>query len=245
MVQRRRLAGDRYRLVAESRWQRPLLRLALVAVLLAAVALGYWLGLRTAAIDRDYLHALERIKDSQESAIAELNRELVDARLGQSVGEQAAQALRGAVSELRSEVAGLQEEVTFYKSLMAPSSLTKGLQIADLQLFGAEDGTDFAYQLLLTQAQVRRDWVQGSVALSVRGVAPEAGPETERLLSFADLDADGTYPLKFRFRYFQQLTGQVRLPTGFRPLEVLVTATPSGRGGEVLERTFPWQRPAG
>ena len=42
-----------------------------------------------------------------------------------------------------------------------------------------------------------------------------------------------------------QLTGQVRLPTGFRPLEVLVTATPSGRGGEVLERTFLWQRPAG
>jgi hypothetical protein len=245
MVQRGRSAGDGYRLVSERRWQRAVLRVALVAVVLAAVAFGYWLGIRTAAVDRDYLDALERIKASQDSTVAQLNSELVDARLGQSVDQQAAQALRGLVSELRSEVAELQEEVTFYKSLMAPSTLTKGLQIADLQLFGADDGSEFAYQLLLTQAQVRRDWVQGRVALSVRGVGTEEGTVSERLLSFADLDEDGSYPLKFKFRYFQNLTGRIRLPDGFRPDEVLVTVTPAGRGAESLERRFAWQKPAG
>jgi hypothetical protein len=245
MVQRGRLAGDRYRLVVESRWQRALLRLALVTVVLAAVALGYWLGSRTVAVDHDYLGALERIKASQEDAIERLNRDLVDARLSQSVGQQAAQALRGLVSELRSEVAGLQEEVTFYKSLMAPSTLTKGLQIADFQLFGAEDGREFAYQVLLTQAQVRRDWVQGRVALGVRGLAPDAGTGSETVLSFADLDPDGTYPVKFKFRYFQNLTGRILLPEGFRPDAVLVTVMPAGRDAEALERSFPWRQPAG
>lgn len=245
MVERGRLAGDRYRLVAERRWQRALLRLALVAVVLAAVALGYWLGGRTAAVDRPYLDALERLKASQERVIAQLNSELVDARLGQTVDQQAAQTLRELVSELRSEVAGLQEEVTFYKSLMAPSTLTKGLQIADFQVFGAEDGSEFAYQLLLTQAQVRRDWVQGSVRLSVRGSAAEGTDRSERVLSFAELDAEGTYPVKFKFRYFQNLTGRIRLPEGFEPDEVLVAVTPTGRGREAVERGFPWRRPAG
>jgi hypothetical protein len=220
------------------------LQIAVATTVLGAVALGYWLGIGTAELDRQYLRSLERISAAQETMVAQLNRDLIDARLAQSVDQQAAQSLRSVVSELRSEVTGLEEEVVFYKSLMAPSSLTKGLQIADFQVLGEEQGGEFAFQLLLTQAQVRRDWVQGSVALTVLGSLQDADGGEQRVLSFADLDTQATYPLKFKFRYFQNLTGRIRLPDGFRPHEVQVTVTRSG-GAEALERSFPWPALAG
>ena len=240
-----RMAGDEFRLVRDSRWQRALLRAALAMTLLAAVALGYWLGGRTAELDREYLASVERIRVSQATVIARLNRELIDARLAQSVDQQAAQSLRNVVSDLRNDVEGLKEEVVFYKSLMAPSTLTKGLQIADFQVLGVEEGSEFAFQLLLTQAQVRRDWVKGTVTLTVRGALQGAGGEGQKVLSFADLDGQAAYPLKFRFRYFQNLAGRIRRPEGFAPEAVLVTATPSGSDAEVLERSFPWPQPTG
>ncbi len=235
----------RFRLVMESRWQRQVLRVALVVVILCAVGFGYWLGGRVASLDRVYVAALERQGAAHERSIARLNQELVDARLGQTVDQQAAQSLRNLVSDLRDEVAGLEEEVIFYKSLMAPSSLVKGLQISDFEVLSGEDGNQFAFRLLLTQTEVRRDWVQGGVELAVRGwMRGESGPD-ETVLSFADLGAHDTYPFRFKFRYFQNLTGQISLPEGFTPALVLVKVVPKGKAAQAVERSFQWNVHAG
>ena len=239
------MIDSRYLLVSESRWQRHLIRVGLVLVVCSAVAFGYWLGGQTALRNGAYTASLERLDQSHRAKIAQLNGELIDARLAQTVDQQASQSLRSLISELRDEVAGLEEEVVFYKSLMAPSSLAKGLQISDFELLPAEEGNKYAFRLLLTQAVVRRDWVQGAVELSVRGWMQADEGEKEKLLSLADLGAQDAYPLRFKFRYFQNLTGLISLPDGFRPELVVVAATPKGKSAEVLQRSFRWALNAG
>ena len=147
---------------------------------------------------------------------------------------------------LKDQLAALTEEVTFYKSLMSPSSLAKGLQIADFELTAMEAEGRYTFHLLLTQVETRRDWVQGEATLEVEGRMRETGGTDsatgngQRVLPLTEIGEDDSYPLKFRFRYFQDLTGVISLPAGFEPERIVVRAGKRGASTEAMTRTFDW-----
>jgi len=221
--------------------------LALVAlVVVAAAGFGYWLGLSKSDLDRTRIASLETRQRADQARLEALVRELADAQLAQSIDAQAARLLRETISELRGRVAGLREEVTFYKSLMAPSSMERGLQIAEFDLSPGDESSQFIYHLLLTQTAERRSWVSGDVRVEVSGVNAAAdGAAVEAVLSLTELTDVEDYPLRFRFRYFQDFSGTVTLPDGFRPRSVRVTATPRSGSSDTAEREFDWAVQAG
>ncbi len=216
--------------------------LVLLALVVAGGSVaGFWLGRRTGELDGEYLVALETRSRALESRVETLTRDLADARLTATIDGEAARSLRETLSDLRGRVAGLREEVTFYKSLMAPSTVQRGLQIAEFELGPGENHRQFTYHILLTQAAEHRNWVQGSVQVEVHGLQPGTdGRSVEQVLPLTDLGAPQDYPLKFRFRYFQNLSGTLTLPSGFQPQTVVVTMTPKGRAADQAERTFDW-----
>jgi hypothetical protein len=204
---------------------------------------GYWLGRATAELDGTYVTSIERLNAANQVTIDELEARLVEAELTRGVDQDAARTLRMSMTALKDEVAALREEVTFYKSLMAPSSLARGLQIADFELLAMERADQFTFHLLLTQVESRRDWVQGTATLEVHGQmtgSESATTEAERVLPLTEIAEDGTYPLKFRFRYFQDLTGVITLPGGFVPERIVVRAGKGGASTEGPTRTFEW-----
>ncbi len=214
--------------------------LAILTLLgLAAVFAGYLLGQRQSGLDRTYLGVLEDQKRAGEVEVATLKQRLVDAELVREIDQQAAATLQENIKTLRDDLGGLKEEVTFYKSLMAPSSLSKGLQIAEFDVFGGEAPDTYNYHLLLTQVADRRNWIRGDVRLDVIGQDDrlEIG---EQVLSLTDLTDIDTYPLKFRFRYFQDLSGLLALPVGFQPERVVVTVVQQGNRGNDLQQSFEW-----
>lgn len=230
-----------YRVVPHRPLRRALMLTLLALVVASAVLFGYWLGGRESALDRTYLAALETREKALQARVRDLDRALADARLAQSVDAQAARSLRETISGLRDQLGALGEEVTFYKSLMAPSSMERGLQIAEFDLGVGEADNQFSYRILLTQAEERRSYIQGRVRLEVQGVRTgEDGASVDTVLALTDLAEVDDYPLRFRFRYFQDLSGTVTLPAGFRPRSVLVTAVPNGQSGQQTERSFDW-----
>jgi hypothetical protein len=58
------------------------------------------------------------------------------------------------------------------------------------------------------------------------------------VLPLTEIGEDASYPLKFRFRYFQDLTGVISLPRGFEPERIVVRA--GKRNAQALTRTFDW-----
>ncbi|MEZ5561207.1 MAG: DUF6776 family protein [Pseudomonadales bacterium] len=235
------VADGNYRLVTHRSGRRALWLSLVGLVVVASFGLGFWLGGRTADLDRSYLAALEVRDRAGEAKLNDLNRQLVDVRLARDVEQQAAQELRQDMTALRDEMAGLQQEVIFYKSLMAPSTLQQGLQIAELELARGASENQFTYHILLTQVEARRDWVQGKLDIEVHGRADGK----KRVLALADIADVDAYPTGFRFRYFQDLTGVLSLPDGFRPESVSVTALLRGRSDEAQQRSFDWVVKAG
>ena len=234
-------AGGQYRVVAHRPVWRAVAAAGVALVVMIAAALGYWLGAATRDLDATYLDALETRERALEAEVDALTRQLADSRLAQNVDAEAARSLRDTISEMQERIGGLREEVTFYKSLMAPSSIERGLQIAEFDLGRGEGDDTFVYHLLLTQAEERRSWVSGRARIAVEGLRTrEDGSVAEESLPLSDLTSLEEYPLRFRFRYFQDFEGQLTLPEGFRPRTVVVSVAPSGGGAEPAERRFDW-----
>ena len=164
------------------------------------------------------MSGLERLNAANQRELADLNARLVEADLAREVDQEAARTLRDGIRELRDEVASLTEEVTFYKSLMSPSDVARGLQIAEFELLAMEQERRFTYEYVVAGGS----WT----------------PELVRPLT--EIGDSESYPLKFRFRYFQDLSGVITLPDGFEPTRVVVTADKRGASTANLTRTFDW-----
>jgi hypothetical protein len=95
------------------------------------------------------------------------------------------------------------------------------------------NGNQFTFHILLTQVESRRDWIQGEIELLVHG-------GEQQVLSLTEIASADTYPLTFRFRYFQDLSGIITLPEGFKPESVEVTARRRGASATDLTKTFVW-----
>ena len=232
------------RVVSHHPWRRAALVTAVLVLCAGGALVAFQLGRATAELDDSYLASVERLNEAQLNTIEQLEAELVEADLSRDVDQEATLALKADIRVLKDEVAALTEEVTFYKSLMAPSSLAKGLQIADFELTPMEETGRYRFHLLLTQVETRRDWVQGETSLEVEGRMSETGGtdsatgSPERVLPLTEIGEDDSYPLKFRFRYFQDLSGVISLPQGFEPERIVVKA--GKRNAQALTRTFDW-----
>lgn len=174
----------------------------------------------------------------QERTVA-LERQLADIELGRVIDVDATEQLRQTIKEMGDQRAEIEEEVRFYRRLMAPSEAQRGLRVEKLDLIASGErgeGVTVEYRLLLTQVVDRHEFIRGRVNLDVIGSARGA----QQVLSLTDLSEPEAYPLEFRFRYFQDFAGTLELPADFEAERVVVTAVSSGRRGKQIQRTFSW-----
>ena len=205
---------------------------------LACLLIGYQLGVNQVVQTRGDVGSLSRQLQDSELAVQDLEAQLIDARLFGDVQKNAADAARERMSGMHTQLENLQEEVTFYKSLMSPEDVPQGLSIQALELRRLNQGYEF--ELLLTQVALRRTYIGGEIRVDFIGRAQQQRGEVgdQVVKSFTELADEAQYPFKFRFRYFQDIKGQFSLPSDFEPERILVTASRSGE--EDLQVSFPW-----
>jgi len=173
--------------------------------------------------------------------ITEMRQEIASLRLGEEIDTKATEEVRGTVESLQSDIAELNEEIRFYKGIMIPDAESKGLRIERMKLKPLADVGRFSYSLLLTQVVDKHDYVQGGVEISLVG---KQGDESKEL-SLASLSTQNKSAERFRFRYFQNIDGELEIPNGFEPVAVMVIAQSSGKRAQRLEKRFEWHRVGG
>ena len=78
--------------------------------------------------------------------------------------------------------------------------------------------------------------MQGNVEILLKGEEGAA----EKSLQLSQLDREKTDEVRFRFRYFQNINGEMMIPEGFEPREFMVVAQSAGSNGQRLEKSFEW-----
>ncbi len=201
----------------------------------ALIIVGYQLGREQTIVDGRTVQQLRVDLEESERTRRQLEHQLADASLGEVMDTEAYETLRQTIKELHDRLADTEEEVRFYRQLMAPSEDDRGLRIERLVLAPGIAGREVEFRLMLTQVVDSHDWINGKVTIDLVGrVRGE-----QQVLSLTELASVDDYPLTFRFKYFQNLAGSMRVPDGFTPERVVVTAE-KGSAGTQLERTFTW-----
>ncbi len=173
--------------------------------------------------------------------IGEMRQEIADLKFGGEIDSRANEEVRQTVESLQDQIAQFQEEIKFYKGVMLPNAQEKGLRIERLDMVGTNVPNRYKYKLLLTQVVDKHEFVQGGVEIALLG----RDGNTEAALSLSELNEAQTDAIGFRFRYFQNIDGELLVPSGFEPREVMIVARSSGKNGQRLEKKFNWQLSGG
>lgn len=223
-------------------WQR-FRRILYVLLLIVATAVGgFYFGasgsaerIETLTSTRDYL----QVKlDEAEHTITNLSQRVNVLEKGGEVDRQATEGIRQTVKELKSQISTLEEEVAFYKGIMAPSSNDKGLRVSKIDLnVVPETPNNYKYSIMLTQVQDNSSYIAGLAAVNFIGLR-----DGERvIMPLRDLDDKVTeLGVKFRFRYFQEVTGEISLPDNFIPEQVQVVLQSTGSKAQRVEQSVDW-----
>jgi hypothetical protein len=212
----------------------------------AFLAGGYWAGVQHGTdTESARLGQVEVERDQLKASAIKLRKQYqagrqqqISLERGRAIDEQALNQARQSIVALETRNAQLRSDLGFYKKIMAPASMAKGLQIDRLSIDKNPEG-GFDFRLVLTQVGNNTLYQSGVVAvnlLSQSGDIADSIPLRDVSPQIDDLG------IKFRFRYFQDINGSLTLPDGFEPLEVHVAVQPEGIETVETKRTFLWSR---
>ena len=224
---------------------RPVYKVVIFLTFLVLMAIFGWLtyhygksqgiALKVAVVQErnDIRIQLEDARDTIQS----MRSAMADLKLREEVDTIATEEVRQTVESLQSRIAQLNEEILFYKGVMAPNAGDKGLRIERINVSYTGLPRRFRYSLLLTQLVDKHEYVQGGVKINIGGIEGQR----EKVFKLSDLDSTKKESVRFRFKYFQSVEGELILPKDFQPREITILAESTGRGKQRLEKKFEWQ----
>ncbi len=224
---------------------RPGYRLRRTAILLVftvvAAIVGYATGLAQSGFRFSSAEESNQVLESEVEKLRDdyrkARQQLINLERGRAIDEQALNQARKTIVDLETRIGSLQSDLTFYKNIMAPSETSKGLQVDSFTLVRARNQDNYDFKLVLTQVGNNKSYISGVVAVNVIGLRDEE----KEVIALRDLSEDiADLGVKFRFRYFQDVEGSLKLPEEFEPLEIQVVAQAEGRKSSQAERTFNW-----
>lgn len=172
------------------------------------------------------------------SEIERLQNELEVERKRREMDKQALELVRSEIAAGSQERAALEEQLRFYRALMAPGTVKQGVSIRPPQLVAGETPGEIAFRILVQQKASKHQMVKGSLTVQVKGLL--AGQEV--IYPLSELTDHLMRPeIELQFRYFQALEGEIEVPPDFEPRLVQVSARITKPQKLTLEESFPWQ----
>jgi hypothetical protein len=230
------------------RRHRPRLRLLLTAAVAMALALSGW-GLyrytkksavadfEKATSERDRLLEERRTLTQQLRAakkeIGDLRDALAYAEQSKTIDGDACKTVKDSLAKLEAESAALREQLAFYRGIVSPKEARAGVRVQDLKM--RKTATGWKYDLVLIQSVREERRIAGNVELSIEGL--QGAKNTQ--LPLSELVTSGDKNLVFSFKYFEEFSGEFRLPAGFKPTRVLVTLKPANDRPSVVDQ-YDW-----
>ncbi|MDO8863853.1 hypothetical protein Q6D67_19365 [Haliea sp. E1-2-M8] len=238
------MSSDRYRTVVRRYRVRHQQIVVLVLALSAALILGvgFILGRQAAfsgiSIDpqryREQGAALQAARAEEDN----LGRQLGVLVARHEVDRAALELVRQELAGQKEQIAGLEEGIRFYRSLMAPGEIAQGFSLREIELVAREEPRRYGFRIVAQQEARKHRPLQGELYAEVSG--QQAGAPRSYPLAELSADLESTI-LPLRFRYFQSIEGDLVLPEGFEPRAVSVVATLSAPSKAEAREQYPWR----
>lgn len=190
---------------------------------------------------------VEPLRDKQLlREVDELRQRVAVLSSAEKVSQQANEQSRLTIKLLEEQIYKQQQDLAFYKGVLAPASRREGLRIKTFELQATDRPEHFRYKILLSRVGKGEAPLEGQLQVSIVGKQGEQDVTLELAELGADLpDALPEQPIAFAFKHFQAIPeagrfAELKLPEGFIPREIKVRA--EVKGEKPLLRTFKWNK---
>lgn len=214
--------------------------LALLLAVPLMFAAGWFVAYLAFSPDAAGTQQLRARIGEQEQELEFLRQRLAVVGSGEKVGQQAIEQNRRTIKLLEEQIFKLQQDVAFYKGVLAPGSRREGLRIRAFELQATDDPLRFRYKLLLSRVGSAEQPLEGTLSVSIQG--KQDGKDSVLALAALSEEFKGE-KTPFSFKHFQSLPeagrfGELLLPEGFEPSQIKVEAAVDGQ--KQVSRTFKW-----
>lgn len=190
------------------------------------------------------VNVVEKILN-QRDEIKRLKKEKLKAEQDREIEQEASKILREQFATLKLEIDRLNRDLSLYKSIVEPSKNDSGVYLKKLQVIPiqntAKNKTEnrkiYRYQIILAQKSKQRSYTRGKIILKFLSDASE--PANNVIVE----DAKGkTIKSKnYKFRYYQELDGKIKIPENMRIKQVKVIIDHAKKKYDDMEYVVDWQ----
>lgn len=218
------------------RWLLCLLLLAVPAAFLIGM---YWPQQQFQQRQGDDQALLTRLAE-QDQELELLRQRLAVVGSSDKVSQQAIEQNRRTIKLLEEQIFKQQQDLAFYKGVLAPASRREGIRVRAFELQATDVPQRFRYKVLMSRVGTSDEPLQGQLRITIEG--KQGGKDVSlELAALSDEVSEAAIP--FSFKLFQSFPeagrfGELQLPDGFEPLQVKVRA--EVEGDKPLDRTFDW-----
>ena len=173
-----------------------------------------------------------RVKnDNLERQVAILDR-------SSAVDKQTGVELQETLTSLRQRVAQLEEDVLFYRQVVEEETKETGLVIEELDIDKTRSPDRYRYKLVMRQEDADGDtYLAGHVNFNLAG----QWKDQQVILPLRDLsEGEDELDIRLRFKYFQNIEGELVLPEGFQPDRIQIAAVATEPVSKRINEDFGW-----
>lgn len=219
-------------------WQACVLSALVAVAVVSAFVLGQQLAINSEARTQRDFAALQAELETVRKAEQQLRRQQENAKLGAEVDRKSLEEVRQEVIDLKAAIAGLEEENQFYRNLMSPNGDARGLSFGPIEIVQTERPRTYRYKVVVQQLATQHQLLNGTLNFSVVGRQGDEAKVLALKEISSSIDSDA---IKLRFKYFQNVEGELVLPEGFEPERIELEARSSGSNSGVIEKRLTWQ----
>ncbi|MGH1441149.1 MAG: DUF6776 family protein [Cellvibrionaceae bacterium] len=169
---------------------------------------------------------------------AKLEQQVANLKLATEVDRKANEEVRAQVVELKTQLAEMEQDNTFYRSLMRPNASDQGLVVDSPSVLAiAGSANKYKYNVVIKQIVAQHRLLSGYLEFELLG----RQADTLRKLALKDIsDSVSAEQIKLRFKYFQRIEGEMILPEGFVPERIELKVVVQRPKKAVVEKKFGW-----
>jgi hypothetical protein len=168
----------------------------------------------------------------------DLRRQIAILDRSSVMDQQANAEVQGTITSLRERVAQLEEDIVFYRQVVAEETEDTGLMIGQLNVDATTDPGRYRYKLVMRQKDADGDtFLVGHVNVNLVGLRDDE----QVILALRDIsEAEDELDIRLRFKYFQNIEGELALPEGFQPDRIQIAAVSTEPVSKTISEDFGW-----
>ena len=222
--------------------RRAMIAVTLFMAVAASAAGGFLYGYYKTMLTQETSQASEEELSSELTAIqlenSDLQRQIAILDRSSVMDQKATEEVQSTIKGLRDRVDQLEQDIVYYRQVVSEETQDTGLIVTQLDIDAMREPNQFRYKLVLRQQDADGDtFLTGHVNVNLIGQQDDE----QVIIALRDLSAEqDQLDIILRFKYFQNIEGELALPEGFVPERVQVAAVSIEPVDKSIDQGFSW-----